>query len=137
MRTLLLLLRKEFILFRKNKFIPKVTFLFPCMVTLVIPWVATLDVRHVKVCMLSGENNALTRDILTRLKASDFFSVSTAQDYETALERVRRGDCDVILKIPRDFQKSIDEGHPRPPQISANGVDGIKGRLALATCRNR
>ena len=46
MRTLFILLRKEFILFSKNKFLPKIAFIFPCMVILVIPLVATMDVKH-------------------------------------------------------------------------------------------
>jgi len=129
MRTLLLLLRKEFILFRKNKFIPKVALIFPCMVILVIPLVTTMDVRHVGVAVVNRDNSQLSRNIISALNNSDLFYVTIATDYEAAMERIRRGDSDVILEIPHDFQQSIDLAVANPPHISANGVNGIKGSL--------
>jgi len=129
MRTLLLLLRKEFILFRKNKFIPKVAFIFPCMVILIIPLVTTMDVRHVGVSVVNRDNSRLSRNVISDLNNSGFFSVSTAVDYEAAMEQIRRGDCDVILEIPQNFQQSLDNCDANMPHISANGVNGIKGSL--------
>lgn len=129
MRTLLLLLRKEFILFRKNKFLPKVAFIFPCVVILIIPLVTTMDVRHVGVAVVNNDNSQLSRNIISGLDNSGFFSVAIAMDYESAMERIREGESDVILEIPHDFQKSVDEGMSNPPHISANGVNGVKGSL--------
>lgn len=129
MRTLLILLRKEFILFRKNKFLPKIAFIFPCMVILVIPLVATMDVKHVSVTVVSHDNSALSRNIISDLKASPFFSVSSEKNYEAALGAVEKGSVDVILEIPQDFQKKIESGVKCTPHISANGVNGTKGTL--------
>lgn len=129
MRTLLILLRKEFILFSKNKFIPKVAFIFPCVVILIIPLVTTMDVRHVGVTVVSHANSHLSQNIMTDLGATSFFTVSTAKSYDEALQRIKTGDTDVILEIPEGFQKSVDNGKPVMPHISANGVNGIKGSL--------
>lgn len=129
MRTLLILLRKEFILFRKNKFLPKIAFIFPCMVILVIPLVATMDVRHVGVTVVSNDNSRLSRDIIADMEASPFFSVTTEKDYERALQRIEQGETDVVLEIPRDFQRLAESGAPVSPHISANGVNGTKGTL--------
>lgn len=129
MRTLMILLRKEFILFRTNKFLPKLALIFPCMVILIMPLVATMDVRHVGVTVVSHDNSRLTRNIITDMESSGFFSVVTETDYESALEAVERGETDVILEIPIDFQKDIDSGIISAPHISANGVNGTKGTL--------
>lgn len=129
MKTLLTLLRKEFILFSRSKFLPKIAFIFPCMVILIIPLVTTMDVRHVGVTVVSRDNSRLTRNILTDLSATEFFTVTNSVSYAEAIEKVRRGDCDVILEIPEDFQKSVDMGTPKAPHISANGVNGMKGSL--------
>lgn len=129
MRTLLILLRKEFILFWKNKFMPKVAFIFPCVVIMVIPLVTTMDVRHVGVAVINRDNSPLARKIITDMSATSFFTVSLSTSYESALERIKHGESDVILEIPDNFQKSIDTGTPKLPHISANGVNGIKGSL--------
>lgn len=129
MRTLLILLRKEFILFRKNKFLPKIAFIFPCMVILIIPLVATMDVKHVGVTVVSQDNSTLTSNIISDLEASQFFSVSSEKSYAKALEYIKKGKTDVILEIPRDFQKNVENGQNQMPHISANGVNGTKGTL--------
>lgn len=129
MRTLMILLRKEFILFWKNKFLPKVAFIFPCVVILIIPLVTTMDVKHVGVAVVNLDNSQLSRNVMTDLASTSFFTVRTAVSYEAAIELVKRGECDVILEIPHDFQKSVDSGIPSVPHISANGVNGLKGSL--------
>lgn len=128
-RTLLLLLRKEFILFRNDPFLPKVSFIFPCMVILIIPLVTTMDVRHVGVAVVNRDHSRLSRDIMTDMTASQFFTVTTMDTYSEALESVKRGDTDVILELPQDFQKDLENGIAPAPHISANGVNGIKGTL--------
>lgn len=129
MRTLFILLRKEFILFRKNKFLPKIAFIFPCMVILIIPLVATMDVKHVDVTVVSQDNSTLTSHIISDLEASQFFSVSSEKSYDKALDCIEKGKTDVILEIPRDFQKNVENGQNQMPHISANGVNGTKGTL--------
>lgn len=129
MRTLFILLRKEFILFRKNKFLPKLAFIFPCMVILIIPLVTTMDVRHVGVAVINHDNSQLSRNILADLAATSYFSVQTTESYEKAIELIERSKCDVILEIPDNFQKALDSGEPKAPHISANGVNGLKGSL--------
>lgn len=129
MRTLLILLRKEFILFRKNKFLPKIAFIFPCMVILIIPLVATMDVKHVGVTVVSLDNSRLTGNIISDLEASPFFSVELEKSYGRALEKIERGETDVILEIPSDFQRKLETGALTMPHISANGVNGTKGTL--------
>ena len=49
MRTLLVLLDKEFRQFFRNPFLPRMVVLFPAMVMLVMPWVTTMDIRHIGV----------------------------------------------------------------------------------------
>lgn len=129
MRTLMILLRKEFQLFLANKFLPKVAFIFPCMVILVIPLVANMDVKHVGVAVVSRDNSPLSRRVVSDLMASPFFSVASSASYDDALRAVEYGDADVILEIPHGFQADVESGIPAMPHISANGVNGTKGSL--------
>ncbi len=129
MKTLCILLRKELLLFRANKFIPILALLYPCVVILVIPLVTTMDVRHIDVSVVCRDNSRLSRDIISDLAASEYFSVTTAADYEAAMEKIEDGTADVILEIPADFQKHLESGAYEMPGISANGVNGTKGAL--------
>ena len=52
MRTLAVLLEKEFRQFFRNPFLPRMALMFPVMVMLVMPWVTTMDIRHVSVSVV-------------------------------------------------------------------------------------
>ena len=129
MRTLLILLRKEFLLFSRDKFLPKIAFIFPCMVILIVPFATTMDVRHVAVAVVNHDPGTLSRKIMASMDASPYFTLTPVHSQPEALEMVKDGKADVILEIPSQFEKSLATGHPEAPHISANGVNGIKGML--------
>ena len=143
MRTLFILLRKEFILFSKNKFLPKIAFIFPCMVILVIPLVATMDVKHVGVTIVNQDNSKLTTNIIAGLEASPFFSVTLERTYDKALDyfnkAIKKADKNpqisprVLLKEANvyDEQKKYDKAlecymqikNQYPSFQTGNGID--------------
>ena len=86
MRTLLVLLDKEFRQFFRNPFLPKMAVMFPLMVMLVIPWVTTQDVRHVGVAVVDHDRTAASRRILQKIGASDYYTLhDVADSYASAL----------------------------------------------------
>ena len=119
------LLRKEILLMRRNPIIPKMIVVMPIMVMLILPLVATLDVKNVCVAVVDNDHSILSRRILADIDASEELAISgvygTHSDAMTAIEA---GAADVILTIPphwsRDFG-SLD--------IEANGVNATKGTL--------
>ena len=81
MRTLLVLLDKEFRQFFRNPFLPKMAVMFPLMVMLVIPWVTTQDVRHVGVAVVDHDRTAASRRILQKIGASDYYTYPLPDDH--------------------------------------------------------
>lgn len=130
MRTLLVLLDKEFRQFARSPFLPKLVVIFPLMVMLVIPWVTTLDVRHISVSVVDNDRSTASGRLTGKIKASDYFTLyDAAQHYDAALREMEAGRIDVILEIPDDFERSLTEGAPKQVSISANGVNALKGSL--------
>ena len=130
MRTLLVLLDKEFRQFFRNPFLPKMAVAFPMMVMLVIPWITTMDVRHVGVSVVDNDRSTASRRLVGKIGASDYFRLyGVTEHYGASLAALERGDVDVIVEIPDDFERSIAERWPRRVSITANGVNALKGSL--------
>ncbi len=130
MRTLLVLLDKEFRQFRRNAFLPKLVFIFPIMVMLVIPWVTTMDVRHVGVSVVDNDHSELSRRIIQKIEASDYFSLGEiTEDYDEAFVGIESGDVDVILTIPADFERALTDVSPKRISVDVNGINALKGGL--------
>ena len=130
MRTLLVLLDKEFRQFFRNPFLPKMVVMFPLMVMFVIPWVTTMDVRHIGVAVVDNDRSDASRRLIAKLGASDYFSLYEVSDtYAASLETLEAGGADVIVEIPDDFERDRMSGTPRKVSIAANGVNALKGSL--------
>lgn len=130
MRTLLVLLDKEFRQFFRNPFLPKMLVMFPLMIMFVIPWVTTMDVRHIDVAVVDHDRSDASRRMVRKIAASDYFTLrEVASDYAASLADLEAGGADVILEIPDGFERGLIDGRPERVGIAANGVNAIKGSL--------
>ena len=130
MRTLLILLDKEFRQFIRNSFLPKVALIFPLMIMFVMPWVMTLDVRHIGIAIIDNDRSSLSNRLIRKTDASDYFTlISVPERYDTAFALLEKGDADVIIEVPDGFEQSILLGNPKRMRVTANGVNALKGNL--------
>lgn len=130
MRTLLVLLEKEFRQFVRNAFMPKMVIVFPLLVMLVIPWVATMDVKHVGVSIVDNDHSEVSRRIIQKIKSSDYFSLKgVTESYEEAFDWLETEGVDVILTIPKDFELAMTGHSAKRIGIDVNGTNALKGGL--------
>ena len=47
------LIEKEFKQIKRNSFMPKLIILFPCMMLLIFPWAASLEIEDVKLAIIA------------------------------------------------------------------------------------
>lgn len=124
------LLRKEVIGIRRNPLLPRIIFMLPIMTMLVMPLVATMDVKHVDMAVVDNDHSELSRRIVADIDASEYLSVSdVCPSFARALSRLESGDIDVVLTIPPDYERNIDLGIATKTDIEANGVNATKGTL--------
>lgn len=124
------LIVKEFKQFFRNAFLPKMAIMFPLMVMLVMPLVTTMDVRNISVAVVDNDNSITSTRLIDKIKASNYFELDGVQlTYSASLVEVEYGAADVVLEIPRDFEKDFLLQNSPILQISANAVSGTKGSL--------
>ncbi len=130
MRQLFILIQKEFTQIFRNPFLPKLIIIFPVMIMLVMPWVTTMDVRNVGVAIIDEDGSTLSRRISSDVRAAEYFTVN---DEATTLDKAQSllEDCevDIILQIPKNFERDITSIEPEKLDISANAVNATKGSL--------
>ena len=124
------LIEKEFKQFRRNSFLPRLVVLFPVMIMLVMPWVATLDIRGIHIAIVDRDCTPLSTRLTDKIAASDYFTIERhAQNYPEALEEMESGRADLILEIPKAFSRQIGRGEPTTLYVAVNAVNGTKGTL--------
>ena len=131
------LLEKEYKQFFRNKFLPKMAVMMPLFMILVFPWSANMEVKNIYVAVIDNDRSPLSDRLIGKIDASEFFIVvNTANSYEGALEDIERGDADIIIEIPGNFESSlIKEGFGKT-MITANTVNSVRGGMGSAYLSN-
>ena len=130
MKILKILLKKEVLLMKRNPFLPRLIVAMPILVMLIVPLVATLDVRNVGVAVVDNDRTDLSRRMIADMDASEYLSVTGCFfSYEEAFRQIEAGEADAMITIPRDYLKDLVNGKSPKLDLRANGVNATKGTL--------
>src|SRR5574344_183958 len=104
------LIEKEFKEFRRNSFLPRLAILFPIMIMLIMPWVATLDIQGLSVAVVDRDCSSLSLRLRDKISASVYFKLVAASDnYDEALQEMQSGIAHLLLTSTLDFSTKIGQ----------------------------
>lgn len=130
MRRLVFLIRKEFISFRRNKFLPRLIFVFPIVIMLIVPLVSNMEVRGVRVAVVDEDGSQMSHVIVSHIEACSSLSiVLMGQSYREALSSLEQGRVDVIVSLPPDMERLLMNGLLPKIRIDANSVNSTKSAI--------
>ena len=124
------LIEKEFKQMLRNSFLPKLIFIFPCMIMILMPWAANLEIKNINLNIVDNDHSVVSRRLVDKIRASTYFRLTALPaTYDEALLGIEAGIADVILEIPYDFEKDWINGKAPRLLVAANAVNGTKGSL--------
>nr|WP_291529272.1 ABC transporter permease [Bacteroides sp. UBA939] len=124
------LIEKEFKQMLRNPFLPRLILIFPCMIMILMPWAANLEINNINLNIVDNDHSVLSRRLTDKIGASTYFrTIDLPDSYKEALQAIEVGTADIILEIPRDFEKDWVNGRSPHLLIAANAVNGTKGGL--------
>jgi len=133
MRTILYLIRKEFIQIFRNKFIGRAIFGVPIIQMLILVPAVTFEIKSIKLCIIDRDMTSESRGLISQLEGSTFFKIkySTFSE-EEANNLLHKGKCDLSLQIPSGFGKDIVTGNPGKLLVSVDGINASTAQLSWA-----
>ena len=133
MRTILYLIRKEFIQIFRNKFISKAIFAVPIVQMLILVPAVTFEIKNIRLCIIDRDLTSESRGLTGKLEGSTFFKVtfSTFSELE-ANNLLHRDKCDIVLQIPSGFGNDIGSGNPGKLMASVNAINASTAQLSWA-----
>jgi len=127
------LLEKEFKQFFRNRFLPLMTVMLPFVALAVFPLVANMDVKNLKLAIIDSDHSNTSRQMTEKVASSGYFKMQgNFPDYQTALQSVEKGDVDLLLEIPANFENNLNRENSASVMISANAVNGMSGSMGSA-----
>ena len=126
------LLKKEFKQILRNPFLPKMIFMFPLMVLLVLPWAASYEIKNLNLSIIDNDHSSLSRELTQKVISSNYFRLTDVSDnYKQALKSIEKNESDLILEIPANFEKDLINRQGTKIMISVNAVNGMKGGISM------
>ncbi|HUX94432.1 MAG TPA: ABC transporter permease [Bacteroidales bacterium] len=133
MRTILYLIRKEFIQIFRNKFISKAIFGVPIVQMLLLVPAITFEIKNVNLAIIDRDMTSESRGLIHKLEGSTFFKVkySTFSESE-ANNLLHRSKCNAILQIPSGFGEEIGKGGTGKLLATVDAINASSAQLSWA-----
>jgi len=100
-------------------------FVMPLVQLIILAHAATFEVRNIKISFVDYDQSRISRDIIGKFKASDYF-IPTAvfPNHKLAMEAMQAGKTDVIVEIPQDLERKIIRKSGAQISVLINAIDG-------------
>ena len=133
MRTILFLIRKEFLQIFRNKFISKAIFAVPIVQMLILVPAITFEIKNVNLCIIDKDLTSESRGLISKLEGSGFFktgAISYSEDEANKL--LNKGKIGMIIQIPSGFGKDLLNNVPGKLMVSVDAINASTAQLSWA-----
>ena len=108
MRTLIFLLRKEFLQIFRDKLILRMIFIMPVMQLLILPNAANFEMKNILLSIVDHDHSEYSRKLTDKITSSGYFKmVNASQSYDKALKIIEEDKADLIIEIPDNFEQDL------------------------------
>ena len=112
---------------------PKLIFVVPIVQLLILPWAANFDVRNINLKIVDRDRSSLSMRLGQKLSASEYFTAAFGREsYEDGFANIENGKADIVLEIPKGFEKNLATSGNAQILMSVNAINGIKGGLGAS-----
>ena len=130
MKRLLALVVKEFLQLKRDRTTLGLIVMIPIIQTLLFGYAINYDVKHLKMTVLDESRSWDSRELVSKLTASEYFDVVSYVDSLEALRReIDAGHVSVGLVIDRAYGKARHQGAPAHALLIVNASDTVISRL--------
>lgn len=133
MRTILILIKKEFIQIFRNPILARLITVLPLAYLLIFPFSADMEIKSLNVAVIDYDHSSLSRNIQHSLEGTNYFKIiEIIPTKKEADLQMKKDNVDIILEIPQHFEKKIFLKEKPVIGISANAVNNMKAAVGVA-----
>lgn len=133
MRTLLALLRKEFLQIRRDRMMLRQVIAMPIVQLVILSSAATFEVKTARLWIVDQDQSATSRGLVDRLRASRRFEITGASHAMIpANHALLTRDAGIIARMPSGFERDLMRTGIADMQLVLNAEDGAAAGVTQA-----
>jgi ABC-2 type transport system permease protein len=123
---------KEFRQILRNKIMLRIMFVLPIIQLLVLSYAVDFEIRKIYLGIIDSDKSPASQLLINKFTGSGYFTTRLiTPSANEALDHVEKENLDVILVIPKDFEKDITNIQSTDVQVLANAVNNQKAAIAV------
>jgi len=133
MRTILFLLRKEFLQISRNKSILPIIFVMPIFQLIILPFAANYEMKNISLSIVDMDHSLTSQRFINKITSSKYFLLKEApNNYNAALKSLENDEADLIIEIPRGFETDLIKENEIKMMVTANAINGQTSGLSVS-----
>jgi ABC-2 type transport system permease protein len=109
----------------------------PVIQLVLLPLAANYEVKNVQLAIVDNDHSDISQKLVHKISASNYFKLITYTDsYEKALGMVAKDKIDVIIQVPRNFEKNLIREDNATLFMAVNAVNGARASIGAAYVNN-
>ena len=107
-----------------------IIFILPLLQLIILSNAATFDVKNISFSYIDHDKTSTSRALVDKFEASAYFNVlENFPSKKIADEAMKNGEVDVILEIPRYFERNLVKNRKTDLALYINAIDGAKAGI--------
>ena len=133
MRTLKFLLQKEFRQIFRNTIILRLIIAMPIVQLLILPLAADFEIKNINISIVDHDHSTYSQKLVNKIIASGYFKLNDYSDsFNQSFEEFQTGNSDLVLEIPKNFEKDLVRENSSSLFIAVNAINGTKASVGSA-----
>ncbi len=130
MRTILHIIRKEFLQLKRDPKMFAIVLIAPVIQLIFLGYAVNTDVEKVPTVIFDQNRTVSSRDLLQKFSGNRYFEfVDQVDNYNDFQSLIESGEAWLGIVIPYDFEKSIERNETTELQAIFDGSDGNKASI--------
>ena len=133
MKVLRFILQKEFRQIFRDKTIIAMMFAMPTIQLIILPLAADFEVKHINVAYVDHDHSTYSQKLIHKIGSSGYFKIiAEPASYKEGLTSIEKGDADLLLEIPPDFERNLVREGSQKLNLSVDAINGTKSSIGAS-----
>ena len=132
MRTILILIKKEFLQVFRNSLLMQILIVAPLVQFLLFPFTADYEIKTLNIAFIDSDRSSLTSEMQQKFQYSKYFVNYGLLDTKKEADAMMLDDkIDILIEFPQNFERNIMTLHPATISITANAINSVKAGIGV------
>ena len=108
MRTILFLVRKEFLQIFRHRIMIALIFMMPIIQLIILANAADYEVKNISLHVIDHDLSSVSQRLIGKFRASPYFNIGERSFHtEGGFRQLEAGKADLFIEIPLNFEKKL------------------------------